>query len=694
MRSWLCIAAVVALNCGLVASAFAQNVATKSPPYDIVVYGGTSGGIVAAIQAAKMKRSVVLIEPSKHLGGLTSGGLGATDIGNKAAIGGLSRDFYRKVAEFYSKDDSWRWEKKENYQSRRQQTNEKEMWTFEPHVAEAIYKQWLKDYKVPVVLGERLDLKTGVAKAGNRIISIKLESGLTFFGSMFIDATYEGDLLAKAGVSYHIGREANAKYGETLNGVQTKNAVHHQFIKAVDPFVKPGDPTSGLLPLIGKDGPGEEGAEDRRVQAYNLRLCTTDVPENRRAWPKPADYDEKRWELLFRNFEAGDTRIPWNPIFMPNRKTDTNNNFAISTDFLGANYDYPDGDYATRERIYKEHVNYISGLMWSLANHPRVPQSVRSHFQRLGLAKDEFVDNDNWPHQLYVREARRMISDYVMTQHNCQGRVVAEDTVGLAAYTMDSHNTQRYAKDGRVWNEGDVQVGGFSPYPISYRSIVPKKSHCENLLVPVCLSASHISYGSIRMEPVFMVLGQSSATAAVLALQSNSAVQDVAYSKLRERLLADEQILDWTGPKRTASLDPKKLPGLVLDDADAKLAGPWQHSASISGFVGIDYLHDGNVAKGDCRAEFSFKIPKAGRYEVRIAYTANPNRATNVPVTISSASGEKTVKLNQRDATKEGFRSVGTFSFESSEAVKVTINNADTDGHVIVDAVQLIESAQ
>jgi hypothetical protein len=685
MRSTLCFFALVAF---CPPQLFGQQVATKSPPYDIVVYGGTSGGIIAAVQAAKMKKSVVLIEPSKHLGGLTSGGLGATDIGNKAAIGGLSRGFYRAVAEHYAKDDAWKWEKRENYRSSHQ-SGEKEMWTFEPHVAEAIYRDMLKAAKVPVVTG-RLDLQNGVVKAGNRIHSIRLEGGLEFVGTMFIDATYEGDLMAKAGVSYHVGREANAKYGETLNGVQTKNAKHHQFIKAVDPFVKPGDPTSGLLPLIGKDGPGEEGTEDRRVQAYNLRLCTTDVPENRRSWPKPADYDESRWELLFRNFEAGDTRIPWAPIFMPNRKTDTNNNFAISTDFIGANYDYPDGDYATRERIYKEHISYTSGLMWSLANHPRVPESVRSHFQRLGLAKDEFTDNDNWPHQLYVREARRMISDYVMTQHNCQGRVVAEDSVGLAAYTMDSHNTQRYARDGRVWNEGDVQVGGFSPYPISYRSIVPRKSECANLLVPVCLAASHIAYGSIRMEPVFMVLGQSAATAAAFAIDANSAVQDVPYSKLRERLLADEQILDWTGPKRMPGIDASKLPGLVIDNTDAKLTGTWLSSSSIGGFVGSDYLHDNNEAKGNCHAEFTFKIPKPGKYDVRVAYTPNSNRATNVPVTITSADGEKTVKLDQKQETKDGFRSLGTFSFDLSQSAKVVISNTGTDGYVIVDAVQLI----
>lgn len=686
MRWSLCLLVIASL---CPSSLSAADVATKSPPYDIVVYGGTSGGIIAAVQATKMKKSVVLIEPSKHLGGLTSGGLGATDIGNKSAIGGLSRSFYRRVAEHYAKEDAWKWEKRENYRSNRQ-SGETEMWTFEPHVAEAIYREMLKEAKVPVVMG-RLDLKNGVLKAGDRISSIRLEGGLEFTGTIFIDATYEGDLLAKAGVSYHVGREANAKYDETLNGVQTKNAKHHQFIKAVDPFVKPGDPTSGLLPLVQAGDPGEEGAEDRRVQTYNLRLCTTDIAENRRAWPKPADYDEKRWELLFRNCEAGDTRIPWNPIFMPNRKTDTNNNFAISTDFIGANYDYPEGDYATRERIYKEHISYTSGLLWSLANHPRVPESVRSHFQRLGMAKDEFTDNDNWPHQLYVREARRMISDYVMTQHNCQGRVIAEDSVGLAAYTMDSHNTQRYAKDGRVWNEGDVQVGGFSPYPISYRSLVPKKSQCSNLLVPVCLAASHISYGSIRMEPVFMVLGQSTATAAAMAIDAKSAVQDVPYAKLRERLLADEQVLDWTGPKRTPGIDAAKLPGLVIDNTDAKLTGEWVHSTSTGGFVGVDYIHDNNTAKGDCHAEFTFNISKPGKYDVRVAYTLNPNRATNVPVTITSSDGEKVVKLDQKKETKDGFRSLGGFRFDPSQPAKVVISNTGTDGYVIVDAVQLVK---
>jgi len=281
------------------------------------------------------------------------------------------------------------------------------------------------------------------------------------------------------------------------------------------------------------------------VQAYCYRLCTTDIPENRRAWPKPAKYDASRYELLLRNFEAGDHRAPWHPLWMPNRKTDTNNNGAFSTDYIGGNYNYPNADYATRDRIIADHKTYQQGLLWTLANNSRVPPTVRDEFNRLGLTKDEFVENDNWPTQLYVREARRMVGAYVMTERNCRGKAVADDAVGMGAYGMDSHNCQRYVTpEGHVQNEGDVQVHGFKPYPISYRAIVPQADECENLLVPVCLSSSHISYGSIRMEPVFMILGQSAATAAAIAIDKRVALQKIDYRKLRTRLRADGQVLN------------------------------------------------------------------------------------------------------------------------------------------------------
>lgn len=351
--------------------------------------------------------------------------------------------------------------------------------------------------------------------------------------------------MAKAGVSYHLGREANAVYGETLNGIQTRHAVYHQFTKRVDPYVVPGDPASGLLPGIHSGPPGEEGSGDRRVQAYNLRLCLTDAAENQRPIPQPAGYDPQRFELLRRYIEAGVFDALRLNTPMPNRKTDINNHGAFSSDYIGANYKYPDGDYATRERILRDHCDYVMGMWWFLQNDSRLPEDVRQAAGRWGLCRDEFPETGGWPHQLYVREARRMISDYVMTEHHCRSKQTAEDSVGLGAYGMDSHNVQRYVKDGAAINEGDVEVGVAQPYPISYRAIVPKAGECENLLVPVCLSASHIAYGSIRMEPVFMVLGQSAATAASIAIDDGTTVQRVNYLRLRSRLLADRQALDW-----------------------------------------------------------------------------------------------------------------------------------------------------
>jgi hypothetical protein len=687
---WIAAAVISCISCisyPLVA------VAAEESSHDIVVYGGTSGGITAAIQAIIMGKSVVLIEPGPHIGGLTAGGLGATDIGNKAAIGGLSRQFYRRIGQHYDNDASWNWEKPDQYKSRRQASTEKEMWTFEPHVAESVYHAWLKELGIAPILNERLDLKAGVKKSGGRITAIVMESGRTFRGQMFIDATYEGDLMAKAGVPYHVGREANKTYGETLNGIEVVHSTKHQFTKNVDPYVKPGDPSSGLLPLVQSDGPGVNGDGDHRVQAYCFRMCTTDVAANRRTWPKPRNYDEKTYELLLRNFDAGDQRPPWHPVWMPNRKTDTNNNFAISTDHIGANYAYPDADYATRDKIIADHRNYQLGLMYTLANHPRVPEKIREEFTRIGLAKDEFVDNDNWPHQLYVREARRMISEYVMSQQHCQQKVIPEDPVGLGAYNMDSHNCQRYVtKDGFVRNEGDVQVG-VSPYRISYRSVRPEQKHCENLLVPVCLAASHIAYGSIRMEPVFMVLGQSTATAACLAIDGNTAVQQVPYSKLRERLLADGQVLEWTGPVRKAaeSIDPKTMTGIVVDNVEAKLEGDWSSSASLGGYVGGDYLHDGDAAKGMMSATYTPTIPRPALYEIRVYYTPNANRAANVPVTVSTPTVKKAVTVNQKVTPKLGkYAVIGVYSLPAGKLSSVTVSNKETTGYVVIDAVEFV----
>jgi hypothetical protein len=665
---------------------------------DVVIYGGTSGGVTAAIQTARMGRTAILIEPTKFLGGLTTGGLGATDIGNKKAIGGLSREFYARVFRYYSDTSKWTHETRETYFAKKPHGNtgsEDTMWTFEPHAATEIYDAMLKEVagKVTIVFGERLDLKKGVIKDGAKITKILMESGREFTAPMFIDATYEGDLMARAGVRYHVGREANKVYGEIINGVQVARTIHHQFTKNVDPYVKPGDPASGLLKGIEKD-PGEEFSGDHKVQAYNFRMCTTDVPENRLDWEKPDNYDERWFELALRNVEAGDERISWAPSWMPNRKTDTNNNFAVSTDFIGQNWDYPDADYATRARIWQAHEDWQKGLMWTYAHHPRVPEKIRAAFQKLGLAKDEFADNGHWPRQLYVREARRMISDYVMTEKNCKRLEVVEDSVGMGAYNMDSHNIQRFVtKEGFVRNEGDVQIGS-RPYPVSYRSIRPKAEECTNLLVPVCLSASHIAYGSIRMEPVFMVLGQSAATAAVQAIEQGTTVQKIDAARLKERLIADKQMLDFESPPMPEfnSLKKTDLPGIIVDDNEAQLTGFESIGHTTPGFIEQGYRHDGDTAKGEQKARFIPALPKAGRYQVAISYSALANRAGNVPVIIHHADGDTTVVVDQKKkpAGKKGLHPLGTFRFEAGKTGSVEITNTGTSGHVIIDAVQFL----
>ena len=512
--------------------------------YDVVVYGGTSAGITAAIQASRLGKSVILLEPSKYLGGLSTSGLGYTDTGNKQAIGGLSREFYQRIKKSYDNPELWKYEKSDEYG--RYDAKLDAMWTFEPHIAMRVFQEMLDESSVEVRLQQPLDRSSGVTVSENRIKSIRTLLGLTVQGKMFIDTTYEGDLMAAAGVSYTVGRESNEQYGETLNGVQTALNIHnHRFPKPVDPYRTPGDPSSGLLPGIHPGPPGDEGQADHRVQAYCFRMCMTNVDENRVPFEKPANYDPLRYELLLRNFEAGDLRVPYHSLMMPNGKTDTNNNGAFSTDNIGMNYDYPEASYERRAEIVAEHLDYQKGLMWTLANHPRVPKEVRDEVSKWGLSRDEFTDTDHWPHTLYIREARRMIGEYVTTEADCFRRRIVPDSVGMGSYNMDSHNTQRYvSSDGLAKNEGDVQVSPGGTYLISYRSIVPKRDEVENLLVPVCLSSSHIAYGSIRMEPVFMILGQSAASAASLSLDNNIAVQDLPYATLRKQLDKDGQALE------------------------------------------------------------------------------------------------------------------------------------------------------
>jgi len=673
---------------------------------DIVIFGGTSGGVAAAVEARRMGKSAVIAEWSQHLGGLTTGGLGATDIGNKGAIGGIAREFYEQIAAHYASPEAWTWQKREAQDLRHEKskdplvekTGRATKWTFEPHVAMEIYQRWLKNAGVTVYLGEKLK---SVKKDGARIVEFTTESGRTFRGKVFVDASYEGDLMAKAGVTYHVGREANAEYGETLDGFREKTP-QHQFAVDVDPYLKPGDPSSGLLPFI-QAGTGEKpGDGDKCVQAYNFRLCMTRKKENLVPWTeiKPASYDEKQYELLARFIEALEkagrppSGIFMGPTPMPNDKTDTNNAGAFSTDFIGENYAYPEADYATRERIIREHADYIKGMLYFLATSSRVPQPVRETVNQWGLARDEFTTTGHFPPQLYVREARRMISDYVMTEADCRWQRKAGDPVALGAYNIDSHNCQRLVQDGFVRNEGDVEVGVAGPYPVSYRSIVPKAAEADNLLVPVCLSATHIAYGSIRMEPVFMILGQSAATAASLAIDGKVTVQQLDYARLKARLLKDGLVLEWTGPARVPAGPPAKLEGIVLDDSDGHKTGVWT-VGSLRGTqrIGEGYVHDHNEKKGELSVQWTPDIPVSGKYEVIFHFPPNENRATNVPVTVAVKGGQsQTFHVNEKE--KSGQQSLGQFTLPLGRNTTITVSNAGTDGFVVVDGVQLLKMDQ
>ena len=543
---------------------------TCEKTYDVVIYGSSPAALSAAISAQRLGKSAVIVCPETRIGGLTTGGLGQTDIGNKSAFGGLALQFYKDVADYYKDEANWTWQKRSDYLPEGQcagSLGADSMWTFEPHAALQILEGWEKKHGLNIRRGEYLDRsKSGVEVEGGKIKSIKTLKGTVYRGRMFVDATYEGDLMAAAGVTYFVGREANAVYGETISGIEMRGAKNHQLMKGVDPYVVKGDSKSGLLPNVEPYNPSEkDGDGDKRVQAYCFRMCLTDVPENRIPFVKPANYRELDYELLLRNLESVDPKVfaeevkdywkfmPWINSKMPNRKTDTNNRTGFSTDFIGRNWSWPEASYAEREKILKEHLDYQMGLMWTLANHPRVPAAIRNEVAKWGTCRDEFKDGlgNGWQNQLYVREARRLVGDVVMTEHHCRGDRTVLRPVAMGAYGVDSHNVRRHVgADGFVHNEGNIEdykgVDGnrFPPYGVDYGAIIPKRGECANLFVPVCLSASHMAFGSIRMEPVFFALGQVAGTAAAQAIDGGCAVQDLPYAPLRKQLLADGQVIE------------------------------------------------------------------------------------------------------------------------------------------------------
>jgi len=658
---------------------------------DVAVYGGTPAGVTAAIQAAREGKKVILLSFNHHVGGMTSGGLTATDLGRRDSIGGLALEFYNRIGKVRD---------------------------YRPSEAETLFREMLDEAGVKVLLTRALK---SVEMQQNRLVSATMETGETVQAAMFVDSTYEGDLLAAASVSYRVGREPAATYGESLGGqwqdVSWQNV--YQFCRLpLSPYVIPHDPASGLLSEIATETPGKAGDGDFKVQAYNFRIQLS-REANRIAFAKPREYDASRYALLTR-FLNFDDRIKWTlnyttapltdgPVQI--RKGDSNNAGSFSSDYVGGSYRWPDGTYKSgsitelpsprrglpmpfhklyelRERIFQDHVNYQQGLMYFLANDPQVPETLQARVSAWGLDPQEFQDSGNWPHQLYVREGRRMVSEYVVTQADCESRRVVEDSVGLASYPMDSHFCQRVVVEENgvqtVRNEGGFGHGFANPYPVSYRSIVPTKSECENLLVPVCLSSSHVAYGSIRMEPVFMILGQSAGTAAAMAITDEIAVQDLDYAKLKVKLQGDGQRLAWND--RSAGGPARTLPGLVTDDADAQTTGSWI-SGALSPVCGLAYLHDGNNGKGKKTVTFKINVPKSGTYEVTLLYIASGNRSTKTPVTVSVGEIKREITVNQREGTALG-ASLGKFRISDSFAV--TVSNRDTDGFVVVDGVQLL----
>jgi len=645
---------------------------------DVCIYGGTSAGVMAAVSAKRLGKTVLLVEPGRHLGGLSAGGLGATDIGNKFAVTGLARHFYRRIGAHYGR---------------------LEQWTFEPHVAESLFTTYLQEARITPLLSYRLQ---AVQKKGDQIVSIRLEPAAswsgkggdlkTIYAKQFIDCSYEGDLMAKAGVRYTVGREANSQYGETWNGVQLLDK--HQFPAGVDPYNVPGKPESGLIWGVSTESLAANGTGDQKIQAYNYRMCLTNDPAIRLAITRPARYDSTKYELLLRQIQQKTpTELTWNLmhfVAMPNRKTDINNCGGLSTDMIGANWTYPDASYEEREQIIRAHEDYTKGFFYFIGHDPRIPKHLRDEMLRWGYPKDEYVDNDHFSHQLYIREARRMVGAYVMTQANCEGKATVSDGIGLAAYTMDSHNCQRLVVTdatgkSMVRNEGDVQVGGFPPYPISYRALVPQAGQASNLLVPVCLSATHIAYGSIRMEPVFMVLGQTAGAAAVQAIEEGVAVQQLDVARL-QRTLRTNPLLDDSRPEQLVDND---------DSTQVSRNGAWQVLTKAGQYGKTAFLST------DTKASVTYRPTnlKPGPYQIHVYNPArrggggNPDqvayqtdKATDAQVQVFDGKKTKNLSINQQKQNNDWI-SLGTYLIAPGKTPSVSFRVGVSSEPVVADAV-------
>jgi len=641
-----------------------------SNTYDVIVYGGTASGVMAAYTAKRRGKSVLLIEPGNRIGGLTTGGLGYTDIGNKYAIKGLSLDFYRRLGRHYGAF---------------------EQWIFEPHVAENILLDYLTKANVQVVYSYRI---ISASKFNGKIQSITVDNAArpssktnkVVSAKEFIDCSYEGDLMAKAGVSYTVGREDNKQYNETYNGSQLRDK--HQFPDGVDPYKIPGKPESGLLWGISENKLLPDGTGNKMVQTYNIRVCLSKDRANSIPITRPEDYQPQRYELLLRLLAkrpAAHIENLMTTSEMPNHKTDINNNGPFSTDMIGMSWNYPEASYAERALIFKAHVNYTKGFFYFIGHDPRVPEHLRKEMLQYGYPKDEYLNSGHFTTQMYVREARRMIGEYVMTQANCQGREIVTDGITLAAYTMDSHNAERLVVNGMVKNEGDVQIGGFGPYPISYRSVTPKANECTNLLVPVCLSASHIAYGSIRMEPVFMMLGQSAAVATCMAIDNKCDVQQVDVKKIQAEL-KNNPLADGSTPEILVDND---------DTTGVTLKGNWQRKANYEGCYGPSLLLDSAKDKSADYARFSPAIKKSGYYDVYVYTVKAAEASSHLDIIVNDGVKENTIDLDLNKITVKGqtegeWVRIGKFYFAAAKSVYLSITDKNAGGNVLADAVLFI----
>ena len=654
---------------------------------DVIVYGATPGGFCAAIAAAREGASVILLEPTAHVGGVNTGGLCFSDSNQtvRSTVLGLFDEWHARV--------------EKDYQQRgvelpyKVSEKDHKHWTYEPHVAEKITNEMLDEAGVKV-LTKRVLKQMG--KDGTRITQITTSDG-DFTAKVFIDGTYEGDLMAAAGVSWTIGREGRKEFGESLAGKQYPKAKMGMSGLGAD-----GKP----LPLITTTDAGADEDGDKNVMVYSFRLCVTKAPANRVPFPKPANYDPARFEVMRRYFaQEKRPHLLWDLYPLPGNKFDANNGIGkqFSMGLIGACNGWSEADEAGRAKIWEAHKQYTLEMHHFLSTDPAVPAAIREEYAQIGLCKDEFPEYDHWSPQLYVREGRRMIGEYIVSQKDIMKEPKKDDAIVVSSFPIDSHDCQRVGTAKFVVNEGTimpVRVPGRKhgyPYHIPYRAITPKAAECTNLLVPVALSCTHVGISSIRVEPTWMILGQSAGIAAALSAKQNLAVQKLPYPALRERLLAQKQVLDLPvladlppEPKGAVNIDPKTLPGIVLDDSQADLKGEWSHSSGFKPHIGTGYLHDDKRGDGQSTATFRFKATMPGKYDLRMAYSAHETRATKVPVTIESGGRKIEIKVDQTKPLPvgEAFRSIGTVELDGDSTI--TLTNQETDGFVILDALQLL----